>query len=43
MDKYKYKNRNNVGLGKTKRIRKYRVDILGNWYPCEEEKFTKYC
>ena len=43
MNTYKDKDRNLVGLGKTKRIRKYRMDILGNWYPCEEEKFTKYC
>lgn len=29
-----------LGITKTNRIRKYRTDILGNWYPCEEEKFS---
>lgn len=32
-----------VGLAKTNHIRKYRIDILGNRYSCEQEKFTKFC
>lgn len=32
-----------VGLGKTKMIKKYRMDILGNYYPCEKEVFSIYC
>ena len=43
IDRAAFEKRNLVGLSKTERIRKYRMDILGNWYPCEEEKFTKYC
>ena len=35
--------RKKVGLAKTKRIRKYRLDILGNRYACDEEKFTRIC
>ena len=35
--------RKKVTLTKTKHIRKYRTDILGNWYACDQEKFTKYC
>ena len=34
---------NKVGLAKTKLIRKYRMDILGNYYPCDKEEFSKYC
>ena len=43
IDRAKFEKQNLVGLSKTRRIRKYRMDILGNWYPCEEEEFTKYC
>lgn len=35
--------RKKVTLTKTKHIRKYHTDILGNWYACDQEKFTKYC
>ena len=41
--KPKFEKQNLVGLSKTKKIRKYRMDILGNWYACDQEKFTKYC
>lgn len=43
IDRAKFEKQNLVGLSKTRRIRKCRMDILGNWYPCEEEEFTKYC
>lgn len=43
----KYKDskdgRKEVSLGKTKKIVKYRMDILGNQYICENEKFSRYC
>lgn len=41
--KYEWHDRKLVGLGKTKRIRKYRMDILGNYYLCNKEEFSKYC
>jgi len=41
--KFEGKDQNLVGLGKTKMIKKYRIDILGNCYPCEKEEFQKYC
>lgn len=31
------------GLVKTKKIKKYRVDILGNYYSCDKEEFSIYC
>ena len=31
---------NKVSLGKTKKIRKIRTDILGNTYVCKQENFT---
>lgn len=40
IDKAKFEKQNLVGLGKTKFIKKYRYDILGNKYSCSEEKFT---
>lgn len=43
IDRAKYEKQNLVGLGKTQRIIKYRMDILGNYYPCEKEKFSRYC
>ena len=43
INKAKYEKRGLVGLGKTKSIKKYRQDILGNYYPCEKEEFSKYC
>jgi CRISPR-associated endonuclease Csn1 len=43
INRAKYENRKLVGLGKTKRIVKYRMDILGNYYLCEKEEFSKYC
>lgn len=43
IDRAKYEKQRQVGLAKTKRIVKYRMDILGNWYVCEMEKFSKYC
>ena len=42
-EKYEGHDRKLVGLGKTKRIRKYRMDILGNYYLCNKEEFSKYC
>lgn len=43
IDKAKFEKQNLVGLGKTKFIKKYRYDILGNKYSCSEEKFTSFC
>lgn len=43
IDKAKYEERNLVGLSKTNYIRKYRMDILGNYYPCDKENFSIYC
>lgn len=43
LNKANYKKQNLIGLSKTKLIRKYHMDILGNQYPCEKENFTKYC
>lgn len=43
IDKAKFEKQNLVGLGKTKFIKKYRYDILGNKYSCSEEKFTNFC
>ena len=41
--KFEKTDRKLVGLGKTKMIRKYRMDILGNCYLCENEEFSKKC
>lgn len=41
--KHEKGKQNKVGLSKTKLIRKHRMDILGNYYPCEKELFSKYC
>lgn len=41
--KAKYEKQHLVGLGKTTSIRKYRMDILGNYYPCEKEAFSQFC
>ena len=43
IDKAKFEKQNLVGLGKTKFIKKYSYDILGNKYSCSEEKFTSFC
>ena len=43
INKAKFDKQKFSGLSKTKFIRKYRMDILGNWYLVETEKFTKYC
>lgn len=43
ISKDQYEKRKLVGLGKTKKIKKYRTDILGNLYLCEQEEFSKYC
>lgn len=43
IDRAKYEKQKLVGLGKTMKILKYRMDILGNYYPCERENFSKYC
>lgn len=44
IDRAKYEEgRHQVGLGETKTIKKYRMDILGNYYLCEKEEFSKYC
>lgn len=43
ISKPKFEKQNQVGLSKTKMIRKYRMDILGNFYLCNDEKFTNYC
>lgn len=43
INKAKYEKQKLVGLGKTQSIKKYRQDILGNYYPCEKEEFSKYC
>lgn len=41
--KYENTDQNRVGLAKTKMVVKYRMDILGNYYICKKEKFTRYC
>ena len=43
INKAKYEKQKHFGLGKTQSIKKYRQDILGNYYPCEKEEFSKYC
>ena len=43
IDKPKFEKQNQIGLSKTKLIRKIKQDILGNMYICEKEEFTKYC
>lgn len=43
IDRPKFDKRNLVGLSKTTYIRKYRADILGNVYPCDQEKFSLDC
>lgn len=43
LDRAKYDERKPEGLAKTQRIVKYRMDILGNYYLCEKEKFSRYC
>lgn len=43
VDRSKFEKRHPVGLGNTKHIRKYRMDILGNWFACNREPFSKYC
>ncbi len=43
IDKAKFEKQNLVGLGKTKSIKKYRTDILGNQYLCTKEDFSRYC
>ncbi len=40
IDKQKYDKQNLVGLGKTSKIIKIRVDILGNRHYCENETFN---
>ncbi len=42
-DSFGKEKRKIVGLSKTKLIRKYRTDILGNRYACDKEEFSKYC
>ena len=32
-----------VGLSNTKMVKKIRTDILGNYYECEQEKFSLIC
>ena len=41
IDRAKYEKQKLVGLSKTKMIRKYRMDILGNYYMCSRENFFK--
>ena len=43
LDRAKFENRNVVGLAKTTMIKKYRMDIRGNYYVCEKEKFSTDC
>lgn len=43
IDRAKYEKQKLVGLGKTKKIVKCRMDILGNQYSCEKEKFSRFC
>ena len=43
INKAKNESRKPIGLRKTSKIRKIRTDILGNYYPCEKEEFSKYC
>lgn len=43
VDRAKYERQKLVGLGKTQRIVKCRMDILGNCYPCEKERFSRFC
>lgn len=43
IERAKYDKQKTVGLTKTQRIVKYRTDILGNYYLCEKEKFSKLC
>ena len=40
VNRAKFDKQNLIGLGKTKKIRKIRTDILGNTYACEHENFT---
>lgn len=39
----KFSKQNLVGLSKTTSIKKYRMDILGNYYLCSKEDFSRYC
>lgn len=43
IEKAKFDKQKLVGLSKTKMIRKYRMDILGNMYQCNDEAFSKEC
>ncbi len=43
IDKAKFNKQNCIGLGNTKIIRKYRMDILGNHYLCGDEEFSVIC
>ena len=43
INKEKYESQKQIGIAKTKHIRKYRTDILGNRYACDKEEFSKYC
>lgn len=43
IDRKEFEDRRIVGLGKTKKVVKYTMDILGNYYLCEKEKFSRYC
>ncbi len=43
LNKANFEKRSLVGLGKTKLIKKYRMDILGNCYLCNQEIFSIHC
>ncbi len=43
IEKAKFDKQKLVGLSKTKLIRKYQLDILGNMYLCDDEEFSQYC
>ena len=43
INRAKFEKQNLVGLSKTTMIRKYRTDIMGNYYACGNEKFSREC
>ena len=43
IDHEKYEKQNIIGLKKTKKVAKYKKDILGNEYFCEKEEFSGNC
>ena len=43
INKAMFEKQHLVGLSKTKSIKKYRMDILGNYHVCNKEVFSQYC